>query len=104
MSGYAIRGLKEVLRSVRLVRTRLNPELEILGLLPTFVNLRTRFSRQMLEGLCELAGIRVFETVTTPTVKMQETALAGVPITSYAPESAAAAAYRRLATEVLGHV
>ena len=104
MSGYAIRGLKEVLRAVHVARTELNPSLQILGILPTFVNLRTKFSRQMLEGLCELAGIRVFTTVMTPTVKVQETALAGIPITAYAPNSKAAQAYRSLAAEVLSHV
>ena len=79
MSGFAIRGLKEVLRTVHLVRGRLNPDLAILGIVPTFVNLRTRFSRQLLDGLCELANIRVFATVITPTVKLQETSLAGIP-------------------------
>ena len=43
MSGFAIRGLKEVLRTVHLVRGRLNPDLAILGIVPTFVNLRTQF-------------------------------------------------------------
>ena len=104
MSGFAIRGLKEVLRTVHLVRARLNPDLSILGIVPTFVNLRTKFSRQLLEGLCELASIRVFETVITPTVKLQETSLAGVPITAYASSSKAASAYRSLADEVLAGV
>ena len=104
MSGFAIRGLKEVLRSVHLARNRLNPELAILGIVPTFVNLRTKFSRQLLEGLCELASLRVFATIVTPTVKMQETALAGTPITAYAPASNAAVAYRALAAEIMASV
>jgi chromosome partitioning protein len=104
MSGFAIRGLKEVLRTVHIVRARLNPDLAILGIVPTFVNLRTKFSRQLLDGLCELASIRVFDTVITPTVKLQETALAGAPITAYAPSSKAAAAYRKLADEVIAGV
>ena len=101
MSGFAVRGLKEVLRTVHVARSRLNPELQILGLVPTFVNIRTNFSRQLLGGLADLAGIRVFQTVITPTVKLQETSLAGVPIVAYAPTSKAAAAYRELADEVL---
>jgi len=104
MSGFAIRGFKEVLRTVSLVRARLNPDLKILGIVPTFVNLRTRFSRQLLEGLCELASIKVFDTVITPTVKLQETSLIGIPVTAYAPSSKAAAAYRSLAREVLASV
>jgi chromosome partitioning protein len=101
MSGFAVRGLKEVLRTVHLARGRLNPELRVLGIVPTFVNLRTNFSRQLLGGLAEIAGLRVFETVIAPTVKIQETSLAGVPIIAYAPASKAAAAYRALAAEVL---
>ena len=101
MSGFAVRGLKEVLRAVHLARSRLNPELRVLGLVPTFVNIRTNFSRQLLNGLAELAGLRVFETLIAPTVKLQETSLAGVPIIAYAPASKAAAAYRELAGEVL---
>jgi len=104
MSGFAIRGFKEVLRTVHLVRSRLNPNLQILGIVPTFVNLRTKFSRQLLEGLCELSNIKVFETVITPTVKLQETSLIGIPVTAYAPSSKAAAAYRSLAQEVLASV
>jgi chromosome partitioning protein len=104
MSGFAVRGLKEVLRTVHLARGRLNPELRVLGIVPTFVNLRTNFSRQLLSGLAEIAGIKVFETVIAPTVKLQETSLAGIPVTQYASGSKAAAAYRSLAAEVLESV
>ncbi|HYA00654.1 MAG TPA: ParA family protein [Candidatus Binatia bacterium] len=104
MSGFAVRGLKEVLRTVVLARSRLNPELRVLGIVPTFVNLHTNFSRQLLSGLADLAGLRVFETVIPPTVKIQETSLAGIPVTAYAPGSKAAAAYRQLAEEVLRSV
>jgi chromosome partitioning protein len=101
MSGFAVRGLKEVLRTVHLARNRLNPELRVLGMVPTFVNIRTNFSRQLLGGLADLAGLRVFETMIAPTVKLQETSLAGVPIVAYAPTSKAAEEYRALADEVL---
>ncbi|MGD0834261.1 MAG: ParA family protein [Candidatus Dormibacteria bacterium] len=101
MSGYAVRGLKQVLLTVQLARTGLNPGLRILGIVPTFVNLRTNFSRQLLSGLADLAGLRIFQTVIAPTVKIQETSLAGIPITTYAPNSKAAVAYRELADEVL---
>ncbi len=104
MSGFAIKGLKEVLRTVHAARQRLNPDLRILGLVPTFVNLRTNFSRDMLEGLREIPNLKVFDTVIKLTVKLQETSLAGVPVTSYASSSDAAMAYRSLAGEVLAHV
>lgn len=104
MSGYAIKGLKEVLRTVYAARQRLNPELRILGIVATFVNLRTNFSRDMLEGLREIPNLTVFETIIKLTVKLQETSLAGVPVTSYATSSEAADAYRSLAEEILAHV
>ncbi len=104
MSGYAIKGLKEVLRTVHAARQRLNPNLRVLGLVPTFVNLRTNFSRDMVAGLRQIPNLRVFTTMIKMTVKLQETALAGVPITSYASSTEAAASYRRLADEVIASV
>jgi len=104
MSGYAIKGLKEVLRTVHAARQRLNPNLRVLGLVPTFVNMRTTFSRDMVAGLREIPNLRIFETMIKMTVKLQETALAGVPITSYATSTDAAASYRRLADEILASV
>jgi chromosome partitioning protein len=101
MSGYAMKGLKEVLRTFQAAREQLNPDLHILGLLPTFVNLRTRFSQQMLEGIREIPSLHVFDTVIRVTVKLQETAMAGAPITAYARNSEAAQAYRQLALEIL---
>lgn len=101
MSGYAMKGLKELLRTYHAARQSLNPELAILGLLPTFVSLRTRFSRQMLEGLREIPNLHVFDTVIKVTVKLQETAMAGLPITAYAHGSEVADAYRGLAREIL---
>ncbi|GAC1570770.1 MAG: hypothetical protein NVS3B18_03340 [Candidatus Dormibacteria bacterium] len=104
MSGYAIKGLKEVLRTVHAARQRLNPHLRVLGLVPTFVNMRTNFSRDMVAGLRQIPNLRVFDTMIKMTVKLQETALAGVPITSYASSTEAAASYRRLADEVIASV
>jgi chromosome partitioning protein len=104
MSGYAIKGLKELLRTVHAARQRLNPELRVLGLVPTFVNLRTRFSREMLDGIREIPGLHVFDAIIKVTVKLQETALAGMPITAYASSSDAAGAYRQLAGEILERV
>ena len=104
MSAFAIKGLKEVLRTVHAARQRLNPRLRVLGIVATFVNLRTNFSRDMLDGLREIPDLKVFDTVIKMTVKLQETSLQGEPITAYASTSEAAMAYRSLAGEVLAHV
>jgi chromosome partitioning protein len=55
----------------------------------------------MLEGLREIPSLHVFDTVIRVTVKLQETAMAGAPITAYARNSDAAQSYRRLALEIL---
>jgi chromosome partitioning protein len=101
MSGFAVKGLKEVLRVIAAARRDLNPELELLGLVPTFVNLRTRMSRDMLAAICEVSGIRVFDARIPETVKVQESSLLGVPITEHARSSRAADGYRSLASDIL---
>jgi len=104
MSGFALRGLKELLRVTNLAAERLNPQLEVLGVVPTFVNLRTRLSRDMLPALCDISGVSVFPVHVPYTVRLQESSLVGVPINDLAPTGPAAEAYRRLATEVLAAV
>lgn len=104
MSGFALKGLKETLRTIHTARQRLNPRLKILGMLATFVAPRTRFSRDLLQGLRAMPNVRLFDTALKTTVRLQENALAGEPITAYAPSSEAAAAYRQLADEVLAAV
>jgi chromosome partitioning protein len=101
MSGFAIKGLKEVLRTVAAARQRLNADVRVLGILPTFVNPRTNFSRSMLAALQDLPNLRVFRTPVKQTVKLAETSLEGVPITRYASKSDASEAYRDLAREIV---
>ena len=104
MSGYAIKGLKETLRTLHEARERLNPRLRVLGLLGTFVVPRTRFSRDMMQDLRSIPNLRVFDTVIKTTVRLQESALAGAPITAYSSSSEGAAMYRAVADEVLAAV
>jgi chromosome partitioning protein len=100
MSAFALRGLKEVIRVIAAARRHLNPELELLGVVPTFVN-RTRFSRDMLEALSDVSQVRVFRSEISHTVKLQESALQGVPVLISAPSSNAARAYTALAEELV---
>lgn len=99
MSAFALRGLKEVIRVIAAARRHLNPELELLGVVPTFVN-NTRFSRDMLEALSDVSQVRVFRSEIGLTVKLQESALQGVPVMVSAPSSNASRAYAALATEI----
>jgi chromosome partitioning protein len=100
MSAFALRGLKEVIRVIAAARRHLNPELELLGVVPTFVN-HTRFSRDMLEALSDVSQVRVFRSEISLTVKLQESALQGVPVLVSAPSSNAARAYTALAEELV---
>lgn len=100
MSAFALRGLKEVIRVIAAARRHLNPELELLGVVPTFVN-KTRFSRDMLEALGDVSQVRVFRSEISHTVKLQESALQGVPVQISAPSSNAARAYTALAEELV---
>ncbi|MDR1236696.1 MAG: ParA family protein, partial [Propionibacteriaceae bacterium] len=75
--------------------------LEILGILGTMFDARTVHSREVLERVMQAFGDIVFQTIIRRTIKFPETTVAGEPITSYAPSSPGADAYRSLAREVL---
>jgi chromosome partitioning protein len=98
---YAIKGLTALIKVINTIRVKLNHDLEILGLLPTFYDGRTILAREMLENLRELGDHRVFNTMIKNTVKLGEAPLTGRPVTEYAPSSAAAHAFRDLAREVI---
>lgn len=98
---FALRGIALLTDTISKVQDRLNPELEILGILGTMYDSRTLHSREVLERVVQAFGDVVFHTVIRRTIKFPETTVAGEPITSYAPSSPGAAAYRMLAREVL---
>jgi chromosome partitioning protein len=100
MSGFALRGLVEVQRTVASMREELNPKLRLIGVLPTFVSPRTNLSHDILAGLRALPDLWVFKAQVKSTVKFAETSLDGVPILRYASSSNAANAYRVLAVEL----
>ena len=83
------------------VRERLNPRLEVDGVLGTMFDGRTLHSREVMERLVSAWGDKVFHTVIRRTVKFSDSTVAGEPITSYASTSTGAEAYRQLAKEVL---
>ena len=100
---FSLRGVALLQDTIGKVQDRINPELELLGVLPTMVD-RTVHSREVLERVLQGFGDLVFHTVITRTVKFPETSVAGMPITTYAPTSGAAEAYRQLAREVLDRI
>ncbi len=98
---FALRGVALLTDTIDKVRDRLNPDLEVLGIVGTMYDGRTLHSREVLERVVEAFGDLVFHTVIRRTVKFPETTVAGEPITTYASNSGGAAAYRSLAREVL---
>ncbi len=98
---FALRGIALLTDTIAKVQDRLNPELEILGILGTMYDARTLHSREVLERVVQAFGEVVFHTVIRRTIKFPETTVAGEPITTYAPTSPGATAYRMLAREVL---
>ncbi len=99
---YALKGLTALVKVINQIRgKRLNPELRILGLLPTFYDGRTLLGREMLEELRELGDHHVFHSIVKNTVKLGEAPLTGRPVTAYAGASDAARTFRELAREVI---
>ena len=98
---YALKGLTALVKVINTIRQKLNRDLRIMGLLPTFYDGRTILGREMLDEMRELGDHHVFETIIRQTVKLGEAPLTGRPITVYAPSSEAAKTYRRLAAEVI---
>jgi len=86
---FSLRGVALLIDTIDKVRERLNPDLKLAGILATMYDGRT------------LHGREVFDTVISRTVRFPETTVAGEPITTWAPTSAGAKAYRNLAREVL---
>lgn len=83
------------------MKERLNPRLTISGILITRFDNRTVNAREVMARVLERFGDLVFDTVISRTVRFPETSVAGEPITTWAPKSAGAQAYRSLAREVI---
>jgi chromosome partitioning protein len=98
---YAMKGLNNLVKVINMIRMKLNRDLRILGLLPTFYDGRTNLARDMLDELRVVGDHHVFTSIVRNTVKLGEAPLAGRPITSYAGASEAARTYRELAREVI---
>lgn len=98
---FALRGVALLTETIGKVTERLNEDLDILGILGTMYDSRTLHGREVLERIVQAFGDTVFHTVIRRTVKFPETTVAGEPITTYAPASPGADAYRMLAREVL---
>jgi len=97
---YALEGLTQLVETIRRVKARLNPRLEILGVLMTMHDGRTNLSRQVVDEVRRYFGDRVFRTLIGRSVRLSEAPSYGQPIILYDFRSAGAAAYIQLCKEV----
>ncbi|HEY8870214.1 MAG TPA: AAA family ATPase [Candidatus Limnocylindrales bacterium] len=98
---YAMKGLNNLVKIINSIRLKLNRNLKILGLLPTFYDGRTNLAKDMLSEMRVVGDHHVFSSIVRNAVKLGEAPLAGRPITAYADRSDAARTYRELAREVI---
>jgi chromosome partitioning protein len=99
---FSLRGVALLIgTTIEKVQQRLNPGLKLDGILATMYDGRTLHGREVFSRIVDAFGDTVFDTVITRTVRFPETTVAGEPITSWAPTSTGARAYRNLAREVI---
>src|SRR6266536_4747965 len=91
----------QLMETLDLVRATLNPRLELLGMLMTMYDARTRLSTQVVEEVRSHFPTRTFETVIPRSVRLSEAPSFGKPVLEYEPTSRGAGAYADLAQEVL---
>ena len=101
---YALEGLGQLLETVKLIRKGMNPELDIIGVLPTMVDSRTVLSSQVHEEVKKHFPGKVFDTVIPRNIRVAEAPSHGVPIGVYDKFSKGARAYKALAKEVIKRV
>nr|WP_255711930.1 ParA family protein [Corynebacterium yonathiae] len=98
---FSLRGLALLTDTVEKVSDRINFDLEVMGILVTMFDRRTKHAREVMSRVVDYFGDKVFDTVITRTVRFPETSVAGEPITTWAPNSPATQQYRNLAKEVI---
>ncbi|MCI8513332.1 MAG: ParA family protein [Lachnospiraceae bacterium] len=100
---YALEGLSQLIHTVNLVKNRLNPYLEIEGVVFTMYDSRTNLSLQVVENVKNNLRQNVYKTIIPRNVRLAEAPSHGLPITEYEPRSTGAESYRMLAREVMEH-
>ena len=98
---FALRGMALLMDTVGKVQERLNPDLEVMGIVATMLEARTIHGREVLSRVGDKFGEKLFKTVIHKTIKFSEGSVAGVPILAYAPSSNGAQEYRDLGREVM---
>ena len=103
-SYFALEGTDDLLETIEKVKARPNPNLELLGVLVTLHDKRTTLAREVYEQIRRVFGEKVFETVITKSVRLEESPAYKESIFSFAPNSSGAVEYTKLCEEVMKRV
>lgn len=98
---YALEGLTQLMHTIQLVTDRLNPELEIEGVVFTMYDARTNLSLQVVENVKNNLNQNIYKSIIPRNVRLAEAPSYGMPITEYDAKSTGAESYMRLAEEVI---
>lgn len=98
---YALEGLSQLIYTINLVKERLNPRLEIDGVVFTMYDGRTNLSLQVIENVRENLNQKIYNTIIPRSVRLAEAPSYGLPINIYDSKSTGAKAYRALADEII---
>lgn len=98
---FALEGISQLLNTIRIIKSRLRPELDIEGFLLTMYDARLRLANSIYEELKSHFGEMVFNTVIPRNIKLTESPSHGLPVILYDPDSRGAISYQALAKEVL---
>ncbi len=98
---YALEGLSQLIHTINLVKQRLNPNLEIEGVVFTMFDARTNLSLQVVENVKSNLKQTIYKSIIPRNVRLAEAPSHGLPISLYDPKSAGAEGYRDLADEVI---
>ena len=98
---YALEGLSQLIHTINLVQERLNPNLQMEGVVFTMYDARTNLSLQVVENVKENLNQNIYKTIIPRNVRLAEAPSYGQPITIYDPRSSGAESYRLLAEEVI---
>ena len=98
---YALEGLSQLVETINIVKKKLNPDIEIVGVVLTMFDMRTQLSKQVREEVEDYFGKKVFKTIIPRNVRLAEAPSHGLAISDYDKASKGAKAYEALAAEVL---
>jgi len=98
---YALLGMRQLLRTLKVVREEAGHQVEIAGVVPTMYDARTSIGKEILEGIRDYFGDKVFQSAIHFNIKLVESSMAGVPVFVHLPTSRGAQEYMSLAKEVM---